>query len=359
MKTSRCFLILSLFAAAATALLLAPAASAQPYDAWATFTASPSGYIRIPDSDSLDPTSQITIEGWFYLDSISTTAEDCRSLVGKNFSTDYWVGVCNSGSPLVPQLRSYLHGGGSAMTGGRMYIGRWNHFAVTWDGTTRRHYINGDLMLERPDAGPRVANSSELRLGSDVSWEHTPNGGLDEVRIWSVARSAAQLRSTINVPIVSPEPGLVSVWNMEYPSPLTDPISGNNGVIVGDVRYSGYSAMHSCTTGSTTHCFGNRYQVSVEWRLSDGTTGMGTVVPGYSSDSGLFWFFSASNWELLVKALNGCPVNGKRWIFSAATTNVGYTLIVFDEETGLVKRYINPVGVNAPAVNDTAAFACP
>lgn len=77
-------------------------------------------------------------------------------------------------------------------------------------------------------------------------------------------------------------------------------------------------------------------------------------------DSGLFWFFSASNWELLVKVLDGCSLNGHFWVFSAATTNVEYTLRVTDTRTGEVKVYLNPLGVAADAITDTGAFAtCP
>lgn len=335
-------------------LSLAPRSSAQPFSSWATFGITPGGYIRVPDSPSLDPVSAMTIESWVYLDSFNNS---CVSLIGKNYTNNYWIGICPSGSPSVPTLRSYLRGTASQMTGGRLYAGQWNHVAVTWDGTTRRHYVNGDLKLESPDAGTLTPNNSELRIGSDVNWEFTPSVGLNEVRLWSVARTTAQLRATINTPIATAQPGLVSVWGPVYGG--ADALGANNGTIVGDVRSTGYSPANGCTSYDTVHCFGNRFQVRVEWRLADGTYGDGITVPEATADSGLFYFFSPTNWELLVKALDGCGINGRRWVFSAATTNVGYTLIVFDTKTAEVKRYINPLGVNAPAVNDTSAFGCP
>ena len=79
-----------------------------------------------------------------------------------------------------------------------------------------------------------------------------------------------------------------------------------------------------------------------------------------TADSGLFWFFSDNNWEMLVKVLDGCAINGHYWVFSAATTNVGYTLRVIDTDNGAVQEYVNPLGVAADAVTDTGAFAtCP
>jgi hypothetical protein len=117
----------------------------------------------------------------------------------------------------------------------------------------------------------------------------------------------------------------------------------------------------SCTAGPTTMCLnGGRFKVQVAWQDFSSNRGSGTVVPGSSADSGLFWFFASTNWEMLVKVLNGCPVNGKYWVFAAATTNVGYTLTVTDTKTGAVKQYENPLGTSAAAITDTNAFvACP
>lgn len=84
------------------------------------------------------------------------------------------------------------------------------------------------------------------------------------------------------------------------------------------------------------------------------------VNTGTTDDSGLFWFFSADNWELLVKVLDGCLVNGHHWVFAAATTNVEYTLKVTDTLSGSFQVYFNPPGNAADAIIDTAAFAtCP
>ncbi len=63
---------------------------------------------------------------------------------------------------------------------------------------------------------------------------------------------------------------------------------------------------------------------------------------------------------MLVKVLDGCPVNQHFWVFAAATTNVEYTLRVTDTETGAVEEYLNPLGVASPAIIDTEAFmTCP
>lgn len=117
-----------------------------------------------------------------------------------------------------------------------------------------------------------------------------------------------------------------------------------------------------CTPDANTLCLnGGRFEVRVQWTDFQGNTGPGNVVSGASSpDSGLMWFFGPDNWELLIKVLNGCGVNGHYWVFGAASTNVAYTIQVTDTQTGQIATYTNPLGTASPAITDTGAFAaCP
>ncbi len=117
----------------------------------------------------------------------------------------------------------------------------------------------------------------------------------------------------------------------------------------------------TCADGPDTLCLAHeRFAVEVTWRAPSGTVGTGHVVPAESSDSGLFYFFDADNWEMLVKVLDACSVNGAYWVFAAATTDIELTLRVTDSQTGSAVEYHNPAGVPAAAITDTAAFlACP
>ena len=117
----------------------------------------------------------------------------------------------------------------------------------------------------------------------------------------------------------------------------------------------------ACVADETTLCLNQgRFQVKVSWRDFAGATGPGTVVPFGSDDSGLFWFFTADNWEMLVKVLDGCGINEHYWVFATATTDVEYTLEVVDSSNGASKTYFNALGTAAAATTDTSAFAtCP
>jgi len=110
-----------------------------------------------------------------------------------------------------------------------------------------------------------------------------------------------------------------------------------------------------CVPSATRLCLtGGRFAVDVAWRDFTEHTGVGTGT-ALSTDTGDFWFFSSDNIELVVKVLDGRPVNGKFWLFYGALSSVEYTLTVTDTQTGTVRTYTNPSGRLA-SVADTSAF---
>ena len=114
-----------------------------------------------------------------------------------------------------------------------------------------------------------------------------------------------------------------------------------------------------CVADGDTLCLADgRFQVELEFRTPSGIMDSGRAVPFGSDDSGLFYFFRADNWEMLVKVLDACGLNNRFWVFYAATTNVEFTLTVTDTQTGAVREYSNPQGNPAAPVQDTGAFVC-
>lgn len=98
-----------------------------------------------------------------------------------------------------------------------------------------------------------------------------------------------------------------------------------------------------------------RFRVQVDWRDPRGVTGRGTAVPA-TDDSGFFWFFRPGNLELVVKVLDGRPVNGHFWVYYGALSDVEYTIRVTDSVTGTTRRYRNPQGELCGG-SDIEAFA--
>ncbi len=111
-----------------------------------------------------------------------------------------------------------------------------------------------------------------------------------------------------------------------------------------------------CASDGATLCLnGGRFEVKVDWAVpSKGTSGHGTPVP-IAGDTGYMWFFNSTNVELIIKVLDGRPVNGHFWVFYGALSDVQYAITVRDTQTGAVKSYTNPDGKLA-SVADTEAF---
>jgi hypothetical protein len=124
-----------------------------------------------------------------------------------------------------------------------------------------------------------------------------------------------------------------------------------------ELTLTNVDAATGCTPGPERLCLnGGRFQVEVEWETSGGSTGRGQAVP-LTSDTGYFWFFDSANVEIVIKALNGCPVNDRYWIFAGGLTDVETRITVTDTQTGDVKTYLNPKGTAFQPLQDTSAFA--
>jgi hypothetical protein len=144
-------------------------------------------------------------------------------------------------------------------------------------------------------------------------------------------------------------------------------ISGFNLFLNGSTGSSG----GACTPNATTLCIDHhsgdgRFMIQVSYHTvqGGGLSGSGNAIPLSSlgvDQGGIFWFFGASNPEMLIKVLDGCTITQHFWVFYAATTNVGFTVTVTDTLTGHQAVYTNADQHTARPVQDTSASAltCP
>jgi hypothetical protein len=110
-------------------------------------------------------------------------------------------------------------------------------------------------------------------------------------------------------------------------------------------------------TGGGLCLLGGRFAITAEWTTADGHHGSGHPLP-MSDVSGAFWFFGAENAELVVKVLEACTFNTRRWVYAAGLTDVQVTLRVTDEATGATRTYNNPQGRPFQPIVDSDAFDC-
>ena len=99
-----------------------------------------------------------------------------------------------------------------------------------------------------------------------------------------------------------------------------------------------------CTAGPGTLCLGagGRFRVQADWRAVGVGPGFGDggAVP-LTAESGMFYFFSPDNIELIVKVLDAGP---QYWVFYGALSDVEYWVTVTDTATGARKTYHNEQG---------------
>ena len=104
------------------------------------------------------------------------------------------------------------------------------------------------------------------------------------------------------------------------------------------------------------HLLGERFRVSATWRTADGATGTATAVP-LTGETGLFWFFTPGNVELVVKVLDACaPPFERFWFYASGLTDVEVELTVQDTWTGQSKSYHRPRGTLFAPLADTSTF---
>lgn len=82
---------------------------------------------------------------------------------------------------------------------GAMLANNWYHIAGTYDGNFIRYYVNGCLIIEEPASGTIHQSNLVAAIGNISLPPHTEQfyGEIDELRIWSEARTAAQLSANM------------------------------------------------------------------------------------------------------------------------------------------------------------------
>jgi hypothetical protein len=94
---------------------------------------------------------------------------------------------------------------------GSLQVGQWQHVAGSYDGASIRIYRNGALVATTPWAG-NVADVNFVLIGR---WIESFHGRIDEVRLWNVARSQAEIVAMMNRSVNGFEDGLFGYWRFD------------------------------------------------------------------------------------------------------------------------------------------------
>ncbi|KAJ3098856.1 dolichyl-phosphate beta-glucosyltransferase [Phlyctochytrium bullatum] len=125
--------------------------------------------------------------------------------VNKNMVMDYGFDPAGSGRTAVPFRQKY---------------GLWNHVAMvsTGKGGTQSMYINGELVATAPGNIAMRPNDKKVLPFNATGFMTSPmtgNAVVDEVRIWNVVRTQAEIQSTMYQRLKGNERGLYMYHNFD------------------------------------------------------------------------------------------------------------------------------------------------
>jgi signal transduction histidine kinase/CheY-like chemotaxis protein/ligand-binding sensor domain-containing protein len=200
-----------------------------------------SGHVVLPPH-LLDGLQAVTIEGWVKWRRFNDWARFFTFGKGEN-EFGLMAGANTNQINLTADQQVSPWIGQSIPAPNAMTAGEWVHVAavLTTNGATL--LVNGHKIDSNPNLLlSRLKENTENVLGSAASGGAFLDGQMDEVRIWKVARTEAQIREDMFKSLMGHEAGLLSLWNF---NDVTNNVvkdlgpGGFDGRIVGGVRRIG------------------------------------------------------------------------------------------------------------------------
>ncbi|MFL6005040.1 MAG: LamG-like jellyroll fold domain-containing protein [Gaiellaceae bacterium] len=210
--------------------------------------------------------AQFTLETWFKwtgggaatstgtggITAIPLVTKGRAEAEGSNVDMNYFLGI--SGGKLAADFEEGAGGAGPLgqnhpVTGATtITTGSWHHAAATYDGTTWKLYLDGVLDAKLAVGQPPRADSIQhAALGTAMTSAGVAAGffagDLDEARIWSLARTGAQIRGSRDSAIPTAT-GLVGRFGMDegFGTTVGNSAGAPNGTVVGGPTWiTGYA----------------------------------------------------------------------------------------------------------------------
>ncbi|GAA4096732.1 LamG-like jellyroll fold domain-containing protein [Nonomuraea soli] len=164
--------------------------------------ANSSNYIRVPDHADLDLTTAVTLEYWSklppgwartWVNKSSTNTQKCCYRLG-------WSQL-SSGASASSRVDIHPEWNVSVQLDNRdarVPADQWHHVAHTFDRGVARLYVDGNLVDRFDDYSPWT----RIEVSTAPLEMYTEQGGLlDEVRVYNIALSQAQIRHNMTVPV--------------------------------------------------------------------------------------------------------------------------------------------------------------
>ena len=228
------------------------------------------------DLGALDPGTEFTIEGWIEPNSLTSSAPYNTFVEAVDTTTainSFYIGSVNGqwqieinddntnegSSCLSTSIDGVLCTSTSAPSAGTA-----THFAVVVTTSDVTLYVDGSLVDSESISGSPVFGSGvQWNLGIDTdsgsSFTSDPyDGVMEELRIWSTARSADEIACTRDYALSGDEADLYALYHFDdssSSSTATDELGGFDGTLEGDATFTTSGFGLTSSSGLDITCF--------------------------------------------------------------------------------------------------------
>lgn len=191
---------------------------------------STTGGVSIPHDASQVPTTGFTIEAWFYYDQGAVGGGSAPTIVRKPEDFPSYLLRMTNPTNAAPEFYCNVNNNLVIITGATLPVTpAWRHLAGTYDGAVVRLFLDGVQIASQNAVGTLTSLTGPMVLGrGNPNGGETWRGSIDGVRLWSTARSAAQIAAESRIRLTSAA-GLVSAWYFD--GGFDDVVAGNDPAV--------------------------------------------------------------------------------------------------------------------------------
>lgn len=202
----------------------------------ALFFPGDNGKVKVSYSTKFQPKNAFTAEAWVYPTYFRGSIEKGTVISNEQVSPNrgFFLSIGGGGQVQFSIFDQYSQKSAIAAKG-TLVLNKWQHIAAVYDGSKIRIYVDGILKTTNYTGAAQVS-SGDLYLGQTAlaTLDRAFIGSIDEVRLWNVALTEAQIKERKDLQLWGNESGLAANYNFNDglgSKTANDLTAGNTGVL--------------------------------------------------------------------------------------------------------------------------------
>ena len=147
--------------------------------------------VSVPNAAQLQLSTGMTLEAWVNPSAVNSSWRDVIYKGNDNYYLE--ATSTNASKPDAGMIAggSYADAFGTSA----LAANTWSYLTETYDGSTLKLYVNGTQVASVAHTGAIASSTNPLQIGGDTIYGQYFAGLIDEVRVYNVALTAAQIQS--------------------------------------------------------------------------------------------------------------------------------------------------------------------